>query len=614
MKASSLVTAALAAIASTFAPQCAPAETTAPSNLELGIIGPREERSTTTREFLNVLGRTAKDAKVRVGGEDATVLPTGLFVRDRVPLAMGANTIPVEATAPDGATATRMIEVTRVFPAPPETISTATLVIVPSSIRPDTGLMVAPGDPVEVSFRGSPGMIAEASVLGKPWQKLGEEADPATGQHSGVYRGVFVASSRDDMESQPVRLRLRAAPKAKVRGARVVQARSEARIGVWSPDKVRLFVVREDGTEVAYGIHEVRLGGPYLAELTSGTVLRVTGQKGASYRVRLAPDTDGWVSARAVDPAPPGTPLPYLVFTNISIFGEESGDAVVIPYGAPVPYAVHSEEDAEGRDFIIADFYGAHDAATWNSHKATAKLVREARVEQPATGRIRVRIDLNGDRLWGYKVDQTTGSVRISVRRAPAMGAAPDSPLKGMRVALEPGHGGPRNLGAMGYTGVPEKEINRMTVEALKAELEKAGAEIVVVRPGDENPGLAERARRATEANADILISMHANSGGTQNGYLRVGGASTYYKHAFCRGLSAAIHRRLLEKTGLDDFGNVGAFNYTPIRVTTWMPSMLVEQAFMSNPADEAKMLDPAFRAKTAEAVRLGIEDYLAAK
>ena len=38
---------------------------------------------------------------------------------------------------------------------------------------------------------------------------------------------------------------------------------------------------------------------------------------------------------------------------------------------------------------------------------------------------------------------------------------------------------------------------------------------------------------------------------------------------------------------------------------------MLVEQAFMSNPEDEAKMLDPAFRKDMMRAVLLGTEDWL---
>jgi N-acetylmuramoyl-L-alanine amidase len=90
-----------------------------------------------------------------------------------------------------------------------------------------------------------------------------------------------------------------------------------------------------------------------------------------------------------------------------------------------------------------------------------------------------------------------------------------------------------------------------------------------------------------------------------------VSGTSTYYKWPFCRDLSDAIHARLLEGTKLGDFGNVGNFNYYPLRANTWMPSMLVEQAFMSNPEDEAKMLDPVFRKKMMRAVVLGTKDWL---
>ena len=63
--------------------------------------------------------------------------------------------------------------------------------------------------------------------------------------------------------------------------------------------------------------------------------------------------------------------------------------------------------------------------------------------------------------------------------------------------------------------------------------------------------------------------------------------------------------------TGLPDFGLVGNFNYTPVRLSTWAPAVLVEQAFVSHPGDEAQLLDPAFRARLAQAVRAGLEDFL---
>ena len=83
-----------------------------------------------------------------------------------------------------------------------------------------------------------------------------------------------------------------------------------------------------------------------------------------------------------------------------------------------------------------------------------------------------------------------------------------------------------------------------------------------------------------------------------------------FYKHAHSRPLAAAIQRRLLE-TGLPDLGLVSNFNYLPTRLVSQMPAVLVEQAFVSNPEEEAKLLDPAFRARIVRAIRLGLEDFL---
>jgi N-acetylmuramoyl-L-alanine amidase len=207
-------------------------------------------------------------------------------------------------------------------------------------------------------------------------------------------------------------------------------------------------------------------------------------------------------------------------------------------------------------------------------------------------------------------MERTAQALRIVVRAAPLL-AAQGSPLAGLRVALEPGHGGATNLGAVGATAVPEKDVNRWAVAALKAELETAGAQVTVVREADDNPTLRERARQVVESQAQLFVSVHANASDTSSGFLRSAGSSTYYKHASSRDLAAAVQRRLLEQTGLDDFGLVGNFNYAPIRLVTWAPAILVEQAFMSHPGDEAKLLDPAFRAQLARAVRMGLEDFL---
>ena len=436
--------------------------------------------------------------------------------------------------------------------------------------------------------------MAEYRLGHSDWQPLPEVRDLVSDQPSGQYRANFVGPAGADSPGQPIQFRLRRAEFApgdsSASGPTVVEATSRGQVSFWDEAALRLVRVTDEGTALSFGLHEVRLGGPYRAELPAGTLLRVVGQRGDNYRIQLAPVMDGWVSRRDVDWAAPGTPLPHLAFTSISIYGETAADQVVIPtaHRCVRDHAHDKSADAPRLRWISLRSSRRH----WLSHRHTARVVREVTVQQVAADHVRVRVELHSRQLWGYQWAVTNNALRISVRRPPLLAPPPASPLQGLTIALEAGHGGPNNWGARGVSGSLEKDINRMAVDELARQFEAAGARIVQVREGDTNPTLAERVHRAIAANADLFISVHANSAGSERGYLRVSGTSTYYKWPFCRDFSAAIHARLLAHTGLDDFGNVGNFNYYPIRANTWMPSMLVEQAFMSNPADEAKMLD----------------------
>lgn len=575
----------------------------------LRLLAPAEARPSTSRDFVNVLGQTRPDARVRVAGQEVPVYATGVFVRDRVPLQPGTNRLRIEATAPDGGTAGLEFEVERTPPpAPPAPIPLDRVVIEPASLQPQAELRVAAGEPVEVALRGTPGLRARARLPGQPWQPLPE--DPA---QAGSYRARLAYGAGPDTTPAPVEFELAAPRGSKLRGVRRAMARSAATVGRWAAETERLFVVGPDGAELLHGLHEVRLGGPNLAEPAAGTLLRVTGQQGGHYRVRLAADTTAWVLARQVVPAGAHTRVPAVAFTSLSVSGGEAGDVVALPFPAPAPYAVHSVSTPDGRVALQLDLYGTHLAATWVTQHASARLVREVTLDQPADDHVRVHIVMNDCRPWGWRAEQTDGGLRLSLRPPPALHAGAASALDGLLVALEPGHGGPSNLGAVGATRIPEKDINRLTVEALKAELEGVGARVIVVREGDDNPTLRERAQRVTASDAALFVSVHANAADTSQGYLRAAGTSVFFKHEASRAVSGAVHRRLLEATALPDFGHVGNFNYAPIRLVTWMPALLVEQAFVSNPAEEARLLDPAFRAAIARAVRQGLEDHLRA-
>jgi N-acetylmuramoyl-L-alanine amidase len=472
------------------------------------LLAPREPRSTTVREFVNVLGRVRPGSTVRVGGEAASVFSTGVFVRDRVPLQPGPNRIEIEVLRAGAVVASGTLEVERMAspPAP------------------------APPPPAAPEPRPLP---------------------PST----------------------------------------------------WG------LVIGEDNAELLHGLHEVRLGGPFVADAPPRTRLPLLAEAGEQLRAELAPGFTAWLPKGAVELQPPGTPLPRTVFTSLSVAGHAEGDVISLPLAAPLPYAVTSRTPGE----LQVDLFGTHLATTWISHRATGTLVREITVEALGDGRVRLHVALHAPRLWGWRVEQVPGAMRIVLRAAPVLPRS-GSPLAGLHVALEAGHGGPENTGAIGATGVPEKDINRWTTDALAAELRGLGATVTQVRENDENPTQRERARRVQASGAQLFVSVHANAADTGNGYLRVAGTSTYYKHGSrSRDLAAATLKRLLAETGLADFGLVGNFNYAPLRLTTAMPAMLFEQAFVSHPGDEAKLLDGDFRALMVRSVRRGIEDFLRA-
>lgn len=571
------------------------------SAIEITIRDPRPGTTTTSRETINILGIAEGGRKAVVGGKEVPVYATtSVFVRDGVPLEMGPNRIEVRVEGAGGESATKTIEITRqaaepeVFVAPADGIDTL-------SIQPQGDLILRAGEIAEARFIGVPGKVASFRIGSGPWNPMVESADT-----TGLYMGAAAIAAAADATSQPLMLRL-----VEPNGPTIAEKEARGRVSIWPAGMFRVAEVQGGSAGLVYGLHDVRLGGPFISEVPGGTRLVVTGKNGGNYRVELSPALTAWVGERAVVLLPEGTPPPRIDLPNMNVEGDDTGDTVTIGRSQPVPFAVNPAVTADGRAAVDVTLYGAHHATTWFVHRqTTGGLVRMIDSTQEETGVVRVRAELHGPVLWGYGVEATTNALVLRIRRTPESVVKGEG-LRGLTVAVEAGHGGPRNAGARGISGSEEKEVNRLTAEDTKGILEAAGAKVVMTRVGDEDVNLSERARRAIDGGADLFVSIHANSGGNTRGYLAVGGTSHYYKWLHSRDLAEAIHNRVMEQTGLRNFGLVGNFNYTPIRLITEMPAILVEHAFMSNPEDEAKMLDPAFRKKTATGIRMGIEDFL---
>ncbi|MEK3748924.1 N-acetylmuramoyl-L-alanine amidase family protein [Paenibacillus sp. FSL E2-8871] len=173
-------------------------------------------------------------------------------------------------------------------------------------------------------------------------------------------------------------------------------------------------------------------------------------------------------------------------------------------------------------------------------------------------------------------------------------------------IVIDAGHGG-KDPG----TGSNLKEKDFTLPTALKiAELLKKepNIEVVLTRSDDTYPTLQDRSNLANKVKADLFISVHANSipvGSKSN----PSGTETYYTRKDSLLFAQTVHKYLTVATGLQDRG-VRQANYHVTRETK-MPAILLECGYLSNTKDEALLFTVDVQNRIAEAVVLGIKEYL---
>ena len=201
------------------------------------------------------------------------------------------------------------------------------------------------------------------------------------------------------------------------------------------------------------------------------------------------------------------------------------------------------------------------------------------------------------------------GPGRADVREAEALSRLSAS-LQGARIALDPGHG-PGDPGDVGPSGTLEFQVTLSMATALKEELEARGASPFLLRTAATNPSPAERARSANEGGAEILIALHVNAHDDP----AAEGASTYYygredwfSQAGLR-LAESIQHSVTARLGLKDLRTHA--KSLPLLRETRMPAVHMEPCFITNAAEEVRMVDPSFHRDLARAVADAVERFL---
>ena len=166
------------------------------------------------------------------------------------------------------------------------------------------------------------------------------------------------------------------------------------------------------------------------------------------------------------------------------------------------------------------------------------------------------------------------------------------------------------------YTGVYEYVVNLDVSLLLRDELKSRGDQVVMIREThDVNISNSERAAIANNSGAEVFIRIHCN--GVDNSSVK--GALTMapttsnpYVGSIapqCERLSQLVVDKYCAATGFKNMGiqyvdNMSGINWCTIPVT------IVEMGFMSNPDDDAMLVDPNMQIKMAKGIADGIDAY----
>ena len=223
--------------------------------------------------------------------------------------------------------------------------------------------------------------------------------------------------------------------------------------------------------------------------------------------------------------------------------------------------------------------------------------------------------------------------------------------LRVHRVVIDAGHGG-HDTGAIGPTGIKEKDITLALAKLVKAKLaiELPEVEVIMTRDDDRTLALQDRTNTANSAAADLFISIHCNASPLR----RVRGVETYYLNIthdrYAMRLAArenaelgdgsisdldfiladlamksnvddsvrlgrSVQKALMKKlhqnwSDVPDLGLKHALFY--VLMGNHMPSILVETSFLSNKVEERRLASVEYQDAIANGVVDGVRAFVA--
>ena len=338
---------------------------------------------------------------------------------------------------------------------------------------------------------------------------------------------------------------------------------------------------------------------------------------------------------------------------------------IVFDISAPVAHQLSQLHDPER---IVVDIMDVEAGAVLDGLKVSNNIFSEARYAMREQNTLRVVFDLSArvrpksfllkpNERYGHRLvidllreDVVSESKPELIKSAPIEAVA--EPLRDVVVAIDAGHGG-EDPGAIGPGGTQEKHVVMAIAQRLRDKVTaEPGMRALMIRNGDYFVSLSGRKRMAQAQQADMFVSIHADSV-RKNPAAR--GASVFALSA--KGASSAAARWLADReNATDSIGGVSLEDKDDVLTSVLLdlsqsgtieasvdlgqrvlielakvgnvhkrqveqagflvlkslgiPSLLIEAGFISNRKEEYKLRDPLYQELIANSVMRGIRSY----
>ena len=333
-----------------------------------------------------------------------------------------------------------------------------------------------------------------------------------------------------------------------------------------------------------------------LTPIPKGTKASIIGREGEWLQL----DYGAWIKASEVriikDSVPPKSIIRSARSRQVS-----GATEILFPLQVAVPVAIQ-----EGEKTFTLTLYNTT-AQTDIIRFDDDPLISRLDWQQIAPSQVQYTFNLKSAQQWGYKLRYEGTTLVLSLRHAP-LEKRGEKPLSGMKILLDPGHGGPEDKGGVSPTGYREKTVTLIVSKLLRDELIKRGATVIMTREEDVDLDLPPRVAMIQKEEPTIALSLHYNALPDHGDAMKTKGLGTFWYHPQAHSLAMFLHNYLVKTLNRPSYGVY--WNNLALTRPSIAPSVLLELGFMINPEEFEWIINPQEQKKLANAIAQGITEW----